>query len=322
MEEGDLQSIWDVIGARLQQYRPRNIYGENGEVLLRHSLQMCQWVSLLEPFVPGADVLLEALIQVSHALAFEVEQSNHRRRGRPCFPISEEQRSAQRAQGIIVQRHRIRDTLHVVDPQGVHNRLRGILHRRQYNVPSLNALWHVDGYHKLIRRKIIVRGGIDGFSRVVTHLRAATNNTSQTAFSAFLEGVAFYGLPSHVRTDQGGENTLIVDCMVRQRGSGRGSIIMGRSVHNQRIERLWRDLFSGCVSYFYNLFYHLEAEDLLDPENEADILALHMTFLPKLQKSLTLFNKDGAIIVSEQSTTYPPINCGCRECYSRRLTVT
>ena len=94
MEEGDLQSIWDVIGARLQQYRqldPRNIYGENGEVLLRHSLQMCQWVSLLEPFVLGADVLLEALIQISHALAFEVEQSNHRRRGHPCFPISEEQ---------------------------------------------------------------------------------------------------------------------------------------------------------------------------------------------------------------------------------------
>ena len=149
----------------------------------------------------------------------------------------------------------------------------------------------MDGYHKLIRWKIIVHGGIDGFSQVVTHLRAATNNTSQTAFSAFLEGVASYGLPSHVRTDQGGENTLIADCMVRQRGSGRGSIIMGRSVHNQRIERLWRDLFSGCVSYFYNLFYHLEAEDLLDPENEADILALHMTFLPKLQKQLDSFQQ-------------------------------
>lgn len=196
-----------------------------------------------------------------------------------------------RAQGIIVQRHRIRDTLHVVDPEGVHYRLRGILHRRWYNIPSPNALWHVDGYHKLIRWKIIVHGGIDGFSRVVTYLQAATNNTSQTALSAFLDGVASYGLPLRVRTDQGGENALIAEYMVQQRGGGQGSIIMGRSVHNQRKERLWRDLFSGCVSYFYYLFYHLEAEALLDPDNEADILALHMTFLPKLQKQLESFRQ-------------------------------
>ena len=143
----------------------------------------------------------------------------------------------------------------------------------------------MDGYHKLIRWKIIVHGGIDGFSRVVTYLQAATN-TSQTALSAFLDGVTSYGLPLHVRTDQGGENVLIAEYMVQQRGDGQGSIIMGRSVHNQWIERLWRDLFSGCVSYFYYLFYHLEAEALLDPENEGDILALHMTFLPKLQKQL------------------------------------
>lgn len=95
MEEEDLQAIWDVIETRLQQYRqldPENIgNGENGEVLLRHSLQMCQWVSLMEPFILGVDVLLEALIEVSRALEFEVEQSHRRRRGRPCFPISEGQ---------------------------------------------------------------------------------------------------------------------------------------------------------------------------------------------------------------------------------------
>ena len=94
MEEVDLQAIWDVIETRLQQYRqldPGNINGENGEVLLRHSLQMCQWVSLMEPFILGVDVLLEALIEVSCALEFEVERSHCRRRGRPCFPISKEQ---------------------------------------------------------------------------------------------------------------------------------------------------------------------------------------------------------------------------------------
>lgn len=64
---------------------------------------------------------------------------------------------------------------------------------------------------------------------------------------------------------------------------------MGRSIHNQRIERLWRDLFTGCVSYFYNLFYHLEGEALLDPDDDADILALQITFLPKLQDQLDSF---------------------------------
>ena len=146
----------------------------------------------------------------------------------------------------------------------------------------------MDGNHKLIQWRIIVHGGIVGFSRVVTYLQAATNNTSQTAL-CFLKGV---GLPSHVSTDRGGENALIAEYnVIQQRGAGRGSIIMGRSVHNQRIERLWRDMFTGCVSYSYYLFYHLEAEALLDTENEADVLALHMTFLPKQQKQLEAFQQ-------------------------------
>ena len=55
----------------------------------------------------------------------------------------------------------------------------------------------------------MVHGGINGFSRVITYLKVATNNSSETALSAFLQGVTSYGLPSRVRTDQGGENVLI-----------------------------------------------------------------------------------------------------------------
>ena len=58
--------------------------------------------------------------------------------------------------------------------------------------------------------------------------------------------MVYLNMAYRVRTDRGG-NVLIGKYMIEQRGIGRGSIIMGRSVHNQQIERLWRDLFSGCI---------------------------------------------------------------------------
>ena len=31
---------------------------------------------------------------------------------------------------------------------------------------QIRSLWHIDGYHKLIRCKIVIHGGIDGYSRM------------------------------------------------------------------------------------------------------------------------------------------------------------
>uniref|UniRef100_A0AAV2KLY9 Integrase catalytic domain-containing protein n=2 Tax=Knipowitschia caucasica TaxID=637954 RepID=A0AAV2KLY9_KNICA len=169
-----------------------------------------------------------------------------------------------RARGIHLQRCRIRDSMHRVDPQGIQVRslqLRTV-RRRKYSVPAPNSLWHIDGNHKLIRWRIVVHGGIDGFSRLIVYLTAATNNRASTVMRSFLEAVTSFGVPSRVRADKGMENIEVARYMVTQRGINRNSFITGRSTHNQRIERLWRDVFGGVLDLFYTCFSNLEAEEL------------------------------------------------------------
>ena len=79
-----------------------------------------------------------------------------------------------KSRGIVIQRERVRESLRRVDPSGVRSRCRNILHRRTYSVTSPNALWHIDGYHKLIRWHYVIHGGIDGFSRLIMYLKVAT----------------------------------------------------------------------------------------------------------------------------------------------------
>ncbi|KAK2564474.1 hypothetical protein P5673_011916 [Acropora cervicornis] len=97
--------------------------------------------------------------------------------------------------------------------------------------------------------RIVIHGGVDGYTRIPVYLKANTNNSSDTVLNLFQEAVHEYGLPSRLRSDKGGENVRVSMFMLQhpQRGTGRGSMIVGRIVHNQRIERLWRDVFEGVL---------------------------------------------------------------------------
>ena len=80
-----------------------------------------------------------------------------------------------RAQGINVQRSKIRKAIHDLDPS-VTTRKRPAIWRRVYSVPYPNYLWHLDGNHKLIRWRFVIHHYIDGFSRLITFCRCSTNN--------------------------------------------------------------------------------------------------------------------------------------------------
>ena len=66
-----------------------------------------------------------------------------------------------------VQREKVREVIREVDPEGVEARRRRALKRREYSVPCPLYLWHVDGNHKLIRYRIVIHVGIDGYSRSI-----------------------------------------------------------------------------------------------------------------------------------------------------------
>ncbi|XP_035990299.1 uncharacterized protein LOC105920722 isoform X1 [Fundulus heteroclitus] len=195
--------------------------------------------------------------------------------------------------GLRVQRARVIDTLRHVDPVGIICRGLGIniVPRRVYSVPFPMALWHIDGNHKLIRWKIVIHGGIDGYSRKIVYLTASDNNKSTTVLNAFLGAVEQFGIPKKVRSDKGGENIEVARFMLEHPQRGARSFITGRSVHNQRIERLWRDVWGAVTINYHSAFNYLSESTAFSVDNEIDQICLHYVILPRINRDLQLFKQ-------------------------------
>lgn len=89
-----------------------------------------------------------------------------------------------------------------------------------------------------------------------------------------------------MRCDHGVENVDVARWMIENRGANRGSVITESSVHDARIECLWRDLRKIVVRPFANLFYYMEEYSLLDTMNDTQFFALHCIYQPRINISL------------------------------------
>lgn len=139
------------------------------------------------------------------------------------------------------------------------------------------------------------------------YTKCTDNNRSDTVLDLFIAATRDYGLPSCVRSDKGSENFGVCEYMIRARGTEKHSHITGKSTHNQRIERLWRDIFRCVTTTFYFLFYYMEENDDLDPLSDVDLFVLHLVFLPRINAYLQEFRRGWNIHSIRTERNWSPI---------------
>lgn len=137
----------------------------------------------------------------------------------------------------------------------------------------------------------MTHGCIDGYSRLVVFLQTGTTNVAKGVLNLFAQACTTFGLPARVRCDHGGENVDVAIFMTLLRGAERGSVITGKSVHNQRIERLWKDVAIQVTDFFYALFYSFEDDGILDIDDDRHLCALQLVFLPVINARMNAFRK-------------------------------
>ena len=127
----------------------------------------------------------------------------------------------------------------------------------------------------------MIHDGIVGFLAAL-FIKSAQITTVHQWF--LTDGVVRFGLLDH-----GGENVGVWQYMITSHNHDYCTIVTGSSVHNERIQQLWRDVHRCVLSTFADTFRALESEEKVDPMNEVDLFRLHYVFLPGINRCLSEF---------------------------------
>jgi len=114
---------------------------------------------------------------------------------------------------------------------------------------------------------------------------------ANTVHGYFIDGICKFRTPLRIRTDHGTENVEVAKTMLEIRGVEARPVITGKSVHNQRIERLWVDTGFQVIHKYKDIFYFLEQAFGLDPSNDIHLFSLHYVYFPRISKTLKEFSQ-------------------------------
>ena len=109
-------------------------------------------------------------------------------------------------------------------------------------------MWHIDDHHKIIWWCFVIHGAIDGFSHASIDLKCSDINRARTVLRLFQDGVSHFGLPEHVRSDHRGENADVWRYMIATHNLDYSCVVTGSSVHHERVERLWSNVYTQVHS--------------------------------------------------------------------------
>ena len=155
-------------------------------------------------------------------------------------------------------------------------------------------------YDKLKSFGFSIHGCVDGFSRkVLWYYVATTNNNPYVICYYYLITVKKFKLiPVLMRSDKGGENTIIDNVHQAFRSfhddklSGLKSIIKGKSTANQRIESAWGRMRRHSVQFWINFFKDMRDANEFNKHDKMQVECLRFCFGPLIQYDLDLTRRE------------------------------
>ena len=96
-----------------------------------------------------------------------------------------------------------------------------------------------------------------------------------TACRLFKETITNHTAPLQVRGDKGSENVIIAKRVVMLRNTQHKCYLGGRSTHNTRIKRFWREHNTNFMVHFRDEFKRLDNLGVLDTDDNTGMWAFH-----------------------------------------------